>query len=228
MWELYHIDEDFSQANDLAKQNPEKLKELQMLFVAEATRYNVLPLDDRFAERLDVTLRPSSFSGRKQVTFYPGIVRLPEGSGPKTVGVSHSVTVDAEIPEQGAEGVLMCVGGDTSGWAFTIEDGKLTYHYNWFDTERPKIQSTKSVPTGKVQLTFDFKSEGVGKAASVTLYTNGDKVGEGKIPRQVPFRFGVESLDVGMDTLSPVSRTYEEKVPFAFTGTIDKVTLDLK
>lgn len=228
VWELYNLEEDFSQAHDLAKVNPEKLAELKMLFVAEATRYNVLPLDDRFAERLDVTLRPSSFTGRKQVTLYPGIVRLPEGSGPKTVSVSHSVTVSADIPEGGAEGVLVCVGGDTSGWAFTVEDGKLTYHYNFFDTDRPKIESTKPLPISKAELKFDFVSEGVGKGAAVTLYVNGEKVGEGKIARQVPFRFGVESLDVGMDTLSPVSKSYESKIPFAFTGTIEKAVLDLK
>jgi arylsulfatase len=122
----------------------------------------------------------------------------------------------------------MCVGGDTSGWAFCVEGGKLTYHYNWFDTERTKIESTRPLPTGKVELKFDFISEGVGKAATVILYANGQMVGEGKIPHQVPFRFGVESLDVGMDTLSPVSKTYETKLPFAFTGKIEKAVLDLK
>ena len=228
VWELYHIDKDFSQADDLAAENPTKLRELQDLFNAEAAKYNVLPLDDRFSERFDVTLRPSSFSGRKQITLYPGIVRLPEGSGPKTVSVSHSLTVTAEIPKDGAEGVLMCVGGDTSGWSFCVEGGKLTYHYNWFDTERSKIESTKPLPTGKVELKFDFVSEGVGKAATVTLYANGDKVGEGKVSNQVPFRFGVESLDVGMDTLSPVSKTYEKNLPFAFTGKIEKAVLNLK
>jgi arylsulfatase len=175
-----------------------------------------------------VSLRPSSFTGRKQVTLYPGIVRLPEGSGPKTVSIGHSVTVSAQIPEGGAEGVLMCVGGDTSGWAFTVEDGKLTYHYNFFDTDRTKVESAKPLPTGQAELKFDFVSDGVGKGAAVTLYANGEKVGEGKIARQVPFRFGVESLDVGMDKLSPVSKTYEQRLPFAFTGKIDKVVLDLK
>jgi arylsulfatase len=228
VWELHHIEKDFSQADDLAAKNPEKLKELQMLFVSEATRYNVMPLDDRFAERLDVSLRPSSFTGRKQVTLFPGIVRLPEGSGPKTVSVSHSVTIPVEIPKDGAEGVLMCVGGDTSGWSFCVEGGKLTYHYNFFDTDRIKVESTNPLPAGKAEMKFDFVSEGVGKAATVTLFVNGEKVGEGKIPRQVPFRFGIESMDVGMDTLSPVSKTYEKKLPFAFTGKIEKAVLDLK
>ncbi len=227
-WELYNIADDFSQADDLADTMPDKLKEMQILFVAEATRYNVFPLDDRFSERFDVSLRPSSFTAREQVVFYPGIVRLPEGSGPKTVSVNHRVTVSADIPPGGAEGVLMCVGGDTSGWAFTVEDGKLTYHYNWFDTERPKIVSAKPLPTGKVDLAFEFDSEGVGAEATVTLYVDGEKVGAGTIPHQVPFRFGAESLDVGMDTLSPVSKSYEKKLPFAFTGTIEKAVLDFE
>ena len=228
VWELYNIEKDYSQADDLAAKYPDKLKELQSLFIAEATRYNVLPLDDRFSERLDVTLRPSSFAGRKKITLYPGITRLPEGSGPKTVSVDHSVTVSADVPKDGAEGVLMCVGGDTSGWSLCVEGGKLTYHYNWFDTERTKVQSADPLPAGKAELKFDLKSEGVGKAATVTLYVNGKKVGEGRVPHQAPFRFGVESLDVGMDTLSPVSKTYEKRLPFAFTGTIDKAVLDIE
>src|SRR5262245_42519839 len=105
-WELYHIAEDFSEAVDLAQKEPAKLRELQDLFMAEAARYNVLPLDDRFAERMDVTLRPGFFTGRDTVTFYPGMTRLPEGSGPKLVGVPFTMTVPVEIPKNGAEGVI--------------------------------------------------------------------------------------------------------------------------
>src|SRR5262249_31099084 len=96
-WELYNIEEDFSQAVDLAGKEPKKLRELQDLFMSDAARYNVLPLDDRFAERLDVTLRPSFFAGRGTVTFFPGMVRLPEGSAPKTTGVHHTITAPVEI-----------------------------------------------------------------------------------------------------------------------------------
>ena len=204
VWELYNIEEDFSQANDLAKERPEKLAELKMLFVAEATRYNVLPLDDRFAERLDVILRPQQLHrAQAGYVFIQASFDCLKVAAPKTVSLNHSVTVTADIPKEGAEGVLMCVGGDTSGWAFTVEDGKLTYHYNYFDNVRPKIQSDSKVPSGQVELKFALRSEGVGKPATVTLYVNGKKAGEGKIPRQVPFRFGVESLDIGMDTPLP-------------------------
>jgi arylsulfatase len=229
-WELYHVETDFSQANNLAKSHPKKLRELQDAFVSEAKKYNVFPLDDRFAERLDVTLRPSFFYGRKSLTFYPGMTRLPEGSAPKTTSVTHTVTVKATIPKNGAEGVLICMGGDTSGWSLCVEHGKLTYHYNWFDTERYKVESAARLPAGKVVIRMDFVNEGEtpGGPASVNLFVNGTKVGSGKLPKQVAYRFGVESLDVGMDTLSPVSRTYAKKLPFAFNGEIESVKIDLK
>ena len=158
-WELYNIVDDFSESLDLAAKYPEKLRELQDLFFAEAARYNVLPLDDRFIERADVTLRPGYFCGRKSVTFYPGMVRLPEGSAPKTHNVTHTITVDAEIPANGAEGVLVCLGGDTAGWSLYVMDGKLIYHYNWFDVERYEAVSTIQVPKGKVELKCEFINE---------------------------------------------------------------------
>ncbi len=228
-WELYHIAEDFSQARDLADAQPSKLQELKSVFVAQATRFNVLPLDDRFIERADVTLRPSFFAGRKTMTFYPGMVRLPEGSAPKTSSASHTVIVDAEIPAEGAEGVLFCMGGDTAGWSLYVEDGTLTYHYNYFDTERTTVSGDEALPAGPVEIRMEFVNEAdrPGGPASVSLFVNGQQVGEGRVPRQVPSRFGVESLDVGMDTLSPVSRSYEDKLPFTFTGTIDRVRLEL-
>ncbi len=119
----------------------------------------MLPLDDRFAERADVSLRPSYFYGRNSVTFYPGIIRLPEGSAPKTHNITHTITVYAEIPQDGAEGVLVCLGGDTAGWSFYIMDRKLVYHYNWFDMERYEVFSNIDVPAGKVELKCHFVNE---------------------------------------------------------------------
>ena len=228
-WELYHIADDFSEGNDLAAQFPEKLRELQDLFFAEAARNNVLPLDDRFiAERADVTQRPSFFYGRKHVTFYPGMLRLPEGSAPKTHNISHVITVNAEIPKGGAEGVLVCLGGDTAGWSLFMRDGKLVYHYNWFDMERYEIVSTTPVPDGKVELQCEFTNETktLGGPASVRLLINGKEAGKRKIDKQVAGRFGLECLDVGADTLSPVVKSYGDKRPFAFTGRIEKVRFD--
>lgn len=227
-WELYNIAEDFSEGVDLSAKYPEKLRELQDLFFAEAARYNVLPLDDRFIERADVTLRPSYFYGRKEVTFYPGMMRLPEGSAPKTHNITHTITVNAEIPKGGAEGVLVCLGGDTAGWSLYVQDGKLVYHYNWFDMERYEIVSTSPVPEGKVELKCEFTNETniPGGPATARLFINGKAMGEGKIEKQVRGRFGVESLDVGVDALSPVSKSYADKRPFAFTGKIEKVRFD--
>lgn len=227
-WELYNISEDFSQAVDLADKYPEKLRELQNLFFAEAAKYNVLPLDDRFIERADVTLRPSYFFGRNNVTFYPGMVRLPEGSAPKTHNITHTITVNAEIPSDGAEGVLVCLGGDTAGWSFYMMDGKLMYHYNWFDMERYDVVSSIDVPTGLVELKCRFinESEIPGGPAAVILYINNEKVGEGKIEKQIRGRFSVETLDVGVDALTPVNKSYEHKRPFWFTGSIKTVKFD--
>jgi len=227
-WELYNITDDFSEGVDLAAKNPVKLRELQDLFMAEAAKYNVLPLDDRFIERADVTLRPSYFYGRKSITFYPGMVRLPEGSAPKTHNVTHTITANAEIPAGGAEGVLVCLGGDTAGWSFYVQDNKLVYHYNWFDVERFEAVSTIPVPKGKVELKCEFINDTKipGGSATVRLFINGKAAGQGKIPKQVRGRFSLETLDVGMDTLSPVSKSYADKRPFAFTGTIEKVRFD--
>lgn len=227
-WELYNIAEDFSQAHDLAAEHPDKLSELQTLFTVEAAKHNVLPLDDRFAERLDVRLRPSYFFGRTHITFPPGLVRLPEGSGPKTNNVDHTVTVPVVIPEGGAEGVLFHVGGDPAGWALFVRDGRLVYHYNFFNLERYEIESDGLVPTGETVLGFEFRSlESVpGGPAEVDLTIDGTKVGHLDIPRQVRARFGVESMSVGINTGSPVVDSYRDKRGNPFTGQIKRVDID--
>ena len=228
-WELYHIAEDFSQAVDLADQHPHKLRELQDLFMAEAAKYNVLPLDDRFIERTDVTLRPSYFYGRDSVTFYPGMIRLPEGSAPKTHNITHTITVDAVLPPEGAEGVLVSLGGDTAGWTLYVrEDGRLVYHYNWFDTERYEVVSDRAVPTGAVEIRCEFVNESdvPGGPATVSLLFGDEPVGRGSIDKQVRGRFSVESFDIGVDALTAVDKAYSDKQPYWFTGTINTVQLD--
>jgi arylsulfatase len=170
-WELYNIAEDYSQSVDLAAQEPAKLAELQDMFLAEAAKYNVLPIDDRFAERLDVTLRPSFFTGRKTVTFYPGMVRLPEGSAPKMVGIPHQITVPVEIPAGGAEGVLAALGGDAAGFALFLWEGKVRYHYNYFGIERYDAVAEESLAPGKHTIVVDFvpDSNQPGCPATVTV-----------------------------------------------------------
>jgi len=229
-WELYNVEADFSQSEDLAKAYPEKLRELQDLFLVEAGRHHVLPLDDRFAERMDSTLRPSFFAGRKDITLFPRMGRLPEGSAPKTSNVNHTIDVIAEIPEDGAEGVLVCLGGDTAGWSLFVEHDRLRYHYNWFTLERYDLTANRPLPRGRVVLRMEFECKTPmmpGGPAAVRLFQNGHLIGQGQIDKQVPGRFGFESLDVGEDTMSPVYPGYRKQLPFRFTGRIDRIELHL-
>lgn len=224
-WELYDIDQDFSQSEDLAASYPEKLRELQELFLLEAAKHDVLPLDDRFVERMDATLRPGYFIGRRHVTLYGGMVRLPEGSAPRTSNVDHTIRIRARIPEAGAEGVLVCVGGDNAGWSLFVEDGRLRYHYNWFQLERVDVIAEVPLPAGDVELRMEFTCEASGTRggpAVVRLFCDDREIAVGRIARQVPGAFG-ETLDVGEDTLSPVWPGYRDRLPFRFTGEIDRV-----
>jgi len=227
-WELFDLTQDFTQAKDLSAQQPEMLKALQDEFIAEGKKYNVFPLDDRFSERLDASLRPGFFSGRNHIEFAGNMPSIPEGSAPVTKNVSHTIDVDLMVPPSGAEGVIVSEGGTTGGFTLYVKDNTLAYDYNWFDLERTSIQSSTPLPTGKVHVRFDFKYDGggVGKGGTGTLYVNNRKVGQGTIPKTVPGRFGVESLDFGKDLQAPVSTAYQP--PFAFTGTVEKVVLDIK
>jgi arylsulfatase len=229
-WELYNIEGDFSQSDNLATRFPEKLRELQDFFLVEASRHNVFPLDDRFAERLDSTLRPGYFTGRKEITLFPAMGRLPEGSAPKTSNVNHSIDVTAEIPDGGAEGVLVCLGGDTAGWSLFIDGDRLRYHYNWFTLERYDVVADSPLPRGRVMLRMEFEcdmEDAPGGPAVVRLFHGDQLVGRGRIEKQVPGRFGWESLDVGQDTMSPVYPGYRQRLPFRFTGRIERVELHL-
>ncbi len=227
-WELFDLSHDFTQARDLSTAQPETLKELQDFFLVEAEKYNVFPLDDRFAERADVTLRPGFFTGRKHIEFAGNMPSIPEGSAPSTKNASHTIDVDLMVPPQGAEGVIVSEGGLTSGFSLYVKDNKLTYDYNWFDLERTSIAAATPLPTGKVHVRFDFAYDGggPGKGGTGTLYVNNRKVGQGKIPKTVAGRFGVEAMDFGKDLQSPVSQSYQP--PFAFTGVVEKVVLDIK
>ncbi|MFD7077891.1 arylsulfatase [Nocardioides sp. NPDC059952] len=228
VWELYNIRDDFSEAVDLADQHPEKVKELQDMFLAEAARYNILPLDDRFAERLDVTLRPSYYYGRKKVTLYAGMVRQPEGSGPKFIGVPMQVTAKITVPDGGAEGVIFALGGDAGGFALFAWEGKIRYHYNYFGLQRYDAISPEALTPGDHTVVFDFEPDEPkpGVPASVTLFIDGTQVARTKVERQIPLRTGTECFDVGLDSRSPVCPDYQDRGQFPFTGTIDSVTFD--
>lgn len=227
-WELYNIEEDFSQAVDLADKHPEKVDYLSRLFISEATKYQVLPLDDRFAERLDVTLRPSYFFGRKQVTFYPGMTRLPEGSGPHLVSRAFSLTAPIEVPDGGAEGVIFALGGDAAGFSLFLWEGKARFHYNFFGMERTDVISPDKLSPGKHELVVTLVPETgkPGGPANIALSIDGKVVAAAHLKEQVPMRCGTECIDVGMDCISPVCADYEDKGLFPFTGTIEHVRFD--
>ncbi len=226
-WELYNIEEDFTQSNNLAEKNPEKLKELIKQFFAEAARYNVLPLDDRRTERLNVANRPSLTEGRTKFV-YPNLLRLPEGAAPDLKHRSHTITAEVEIPQQGGEGMLFTQGGRFAGFGMFVKDGKLVYHYNLAGVERFTVESDQRVPTGKTTLKAVYESDADKpfSGADVTLYVNDKKVGKGRVEKSIPNRVTLdETMDIGFDTGTPVMEGYD--MPFDFTGKLNSVTIEL-
>jgi len=230
-WELYDLMKDFSQANNLAASNPQKLKELQARFDDEARRFNVYPLDDRFAERASNPHRPSVTRGRTNFSYAAGATRIPEGSAPPVYRRSHRIAAEIERPQDNAEGVIIACGGSGAGYTLYVKDGRLVYEYNFFGKNRYKVTSDKPLPTGKIQVAFDY-SQGDGKEPTsggiAKLSINGQPAGEGRIERVAPVRFSAtETLDIGMDLGATVSETYHAQAPFAFTGKINRVTVEL-
>jgi len=226
-WELYHVEQDFSQANDLAEDNPEKLDEMVKLFFAEAARYNVLPLDDRKTERLDVENRPSLTQGRSRFT-YPNLLRLPEGAAPDLKHKSHTIVAKVEIPESGAEGMLFTQGGRFAGYGLLVKDGRLVYHYNLAGVERYTVESNDRLPTGEVTLKAVYVTDADKPfaGATVTLYANDNKLAEGRVDKSIPNRVTLdETMDIGFDTGTPVMEGYD--MPFDFTGQLRGVTVEL-
>lgn len=232
-WELYNVSEDFSQANNLAAENPEKLKELQDAFDAEAKKYNVYPLDSSFASRADPAIRPSLTRGRTEFTYYPGAIRIPEGSAPDFKNKSWAVAAEVAIPEGGADGVLATMGGRFGGWALLIQDGKPEFVYALSNQPEHKyrIASDKALPAGNHVVRFSFKYDGggIGKGATGTLFVDGKEVAKGKIPQTIGVRFSLdETFDVGEDTGTPVVEDYVDKMPFEFTGDLKKFMVVLE
>ena len=199
----------------------------------EASKYNVLPLDWRAVERLNAELmgRPSLTGDRKTFTYYPGQVGLVNEAAPRILNKSWTLTADIEVPDGGVEGMIATHGGLVGGYGLYVREGKPTFVYNYLEMERPTITGKDALPKGKVKLALDFKYEGkegdLGKDATVTMSVNGTKVAEGQIPKTIPLQISLgEGMDIGMDVGSPVDFTY--KLPFKFTGKIEKVKIELK
>ena len=228
VWELYDTTTDWTQAHDVAAEHPDKLAELQRLFLIEAVKYGVLPLDDRRIERFnsDIAGRPVLVKGNDQV-LYGGMTRLSENSVLNLKNKSHSVTAEVEVPKGGANGVLIAQGGAFAGWSLYLHDGKPKYCHNLAGLMRFYVEGTEKVPAGKHQVRMEFAYDGGGlaKGGTATLFIDGTKVGDGKINATVPMIYSAdETCDVGCDTGTPVSEDYTSATS-EFTGTVRWVEL---
>lgn len=232
-WELFDTRSDYSLANDVAAKHPAKLKELQALFLKEAVKYNVLPLDDRSIERMDPALagRPDLMGKRTTLTLYPGMTGMMENTFLNTKGRSKSITAEVEVPQGGANGVILAQGGRFGGWSLYMQDGKPAYAYNWIGLERTTVAAAEPVPAGRATIKLDFAYDGGGrgKGGTATLSVNGRKVAEGRIDKTVAFVYSLdEGADVGEDADTPVSEAYVAGPKSRFSGRIEKVTIEAK
>ncbi|RWP54828.1 arylsulfatase [Mesorhizobium sp.] len=228
VWELYDTSKDWSQANDLAKQMPDKLHQLQRLWLIEAARYNVLPLDDNVAARFDSDLagRPVLIKGKSQILF-GGMGRLSENSVLNLKNKSHSVTAEIVVPEGGAEGVIISQGANIGGWSLYAKGGKLKYCYNLIGVQHFFAESADAIPPGshQVRMEFAYAGGGPGKGGTVSLFIDSKKVGEGAVGATAPSVFSADDgCDVGCDTGAPVSPDYGPRGN-AFNGVIKGVQL---
>ncbi len=214
-WELYNVAEDYSEANDLAQSNPEKLRELQRLFYIEAVKYNVLPLDNTKVERLDVNNRPSNIRGLTEFTYYDGMVRIPEGGAPDLKNKSFGISAVIDIPEGGAEGLLMTQGGRFAGLGLYVLDSRPVFHYNLCGVERYTVAGKDKLTPGRHVVTLDFNYDGggAGKGGQATLTVDGDKVASEHLPQTIPYRMSLdETLDIGEDTRHAGERRLQSPV----------------
>ena len=228
VWELYDTTKDWSQANDLSKQMPEKLHDLQRLFLIEATKYNVFPLDDDLAKRMnpDLAGRPVLIKGKTQILF-GGMGRLGENCMVNIKNKSHAVTAEIVVPKSGAEGVIVAQGGNIGGWSLYAKGGKLKYCYNLGGVKYFYVESKDPLPPGQhqVRMEFAYAGGGLGKGGKVTLYVDGKNVGEGDVPMTQAMVFSADDgCDVGLDGGSAVSPDYGSRGN-EFNGTVKGVEL---
>ncbi len=226
-WELYNVENDFSEAVNLAEKYPDKLHDLELLFYAEAARYNVLPLDHSRIPRTDVSIRPGLTKGRTQFSYSGTVIRIPEGSAPNLKNKSYMITADVIVPRSGGQGVILTQGGVSAGYALMFKSGKPVFHYNFANIAHYSIASKEALKPGRHTIVFDFKYDGgIGKGGTGTLSIDGKQAAQGRIDSTMPARISLdETFDVGEDTGTPVSLDYD--VPFKFNGQIEKVVINL-
>ena len=228
VWELFDTRADFSLANDLAKDNPAKLKEMQALFLTEAVKYHVLPLDDRTLERLNAANvgRPELMGGRTSLNVFDGMVGMSENAFINVKNRSHTVTAEVE---HGTNGAIVAQAGRFGGWSLYVKDGKPMYTYNFLGLKEYTVAANEALPAGKATIRFEFvyDGNGTGKGGVGTLFVNGKKVASGRIEQTQCCMFSAdEGTDVGTDEGTAVSSGYA--VPFKFNGKIKKVTIELQ
>jgi arylsulfatase len=233
VWELYDVRADFSLANDLAAKNPKKLAELQALFMKEAERYHVLPIDDRVFERLNAAAvgRPDLMAGRTSLTLAEGMTGMMESVFINVKNRSKTVTAEIEVPAGGAKGTIIAQGGRFGGWSLYVKDGVPAYDYNFLGLQRSSIASSKPLAPGKNTIRFDFAYDGGGpaKGGQGTLFVNGEKVAEGRIEHTQAGIFSAdETADVGIDLGTPVVEAIGSEAKSRFTGRIPKVTVQVR
>ena len=227
-WELYNLDEDYSQANDLAATQPDKLREMQELFLVEAAKYNVFPLDNSILERL-LTPRPSATAGRTVFTYSGEISGIPTSGAPSILNRSYTINAEIEVPEGGGDGMLVTTGGRFGGYGLYLLKGRPVFLYNFLDMERFRWEGQDALAPGKHTIVFDFKSAGAGfgKGGAGILQVDGTEVATKTMPHTIPSIMPWdETFDVGVDTRTGVEDA-DYQIPFRFNGKIDKLTVAL-
>jgi arylsulfatase len=232
IWELYDTRTDFSLVNDLSAENPEKLDELEDLFMQEAEKNHVLPIDDRVFERFNAELvdRPDLMAGRTSLTLAEGMTGMTENVFLNIKNKSKTITAEIEVPEEGAHGAILVQGGRFGGWALYVNDGVPAYDYNFLGLQRFTIAGTEPLVPGNATVRFEFAYDGGGLAKGGTgaLFVNDVKVGEGRIERTQPMVFSAdETADVGIDLATPVVETIGSEAESRFTGRIPSVTVEV-
>jgi arylsulfatase A-like enzyme len=232
-WELYNIDEDPSQANNVVAKYPDKLKELQDAFDVEAKKYNVYPLDSSFASRADPAIRPSLTRGRSEFVYFPGMIRIPEGSAPNFKNKSWTIAAEVTVPQGGANGVLATMGGRYGGWALLMQDSRPGFAYAYSNQPEHKYRVVSDQPLAPgnhiLRVKFEYDGGGIGKGGRATLLVDEKPSAQGRIERTIPVRFSLdETFDVGEDTGTPVLEEYADQMPYRFTGTLKRFVVVLE
>jgi arylsulfatase len=231
-WELYNIKEDFAETRNLADSEGDRLIAMIGMWYVEAGKYNVLPIDSRGTRRF-AEERPQIAVDRQRYLYYPGTQMIPSSAAPKVLNRTHSVSVEAIVPEGGASGVLFSMGGNDGGFSFYVQNGKLTYGYNYVTDSYFKVESSEPLPTGRHIFGFQFDptgpadlAKGKGTPAKITLLIDDRIVGEGQLPVTIPLSLGLAAgVAIGADPGSPTLPDYQP--PFAFTGKICKALVDV-